>query len=230
MLEDSQNSTQKSFYILSNISVRMEVMRMVLCQNCGAENLPDSRYCENCGALIKAEESHTDEVQEYIKTYEGVLSKVEESLSKPVVRVVLSGLLVAFIGGLIWSIIVIVTGYEIGYMAVGLGIFAGIVVTKYGTGCKMSTIKSAAIGSSILGIFFGKFIAFYYSGVQLFREILIAEGLTEAEASLVSPSFLLIFKVFFQNLPEIFGIFGLIWVILALISAWRLPDNAKKRM
>lgn len=173
---------------------------MVHCSKCGAENPSNSQYCGNCGALLKVEEPHY----------------------KPLLRIVGVGLLVAFIGGFIWSLIIIATGYEIGYMAACLGAVAGVLVAKFNEGFKVSVIRIVAIGSSILGIFIGKFTAFYYIFNQSFREALIAEGLTEAEASLFSPSLALIFKTFFQNLPELFGAFGLIWVILAIVAAWRL--------
>lgn len=194
-------------YLLKNSTIE-EGDNMIHCSNCGAENPPDSKYCENCGTMLRT----------------------EESLSKPILRIISAGLLVAFIGGLIWSLIIVVTGYEIGFMATGLGAAAGIIVTKFGEGFKLSIIRSVAIGSSILGIFVGKFTAFYYIFVQTFREILIAEGLTEVEASFVSPSLGLVFKTFIQNIPELFGVFGLIWVILALIAAWRLPGTASKKM
>lgn len=181
---------------------------MVHCSDCGAENPPDSKYCENCGAMLRT----------------------EEFLSKPVLRIIGAGLLVAFIGGLIWSLITIVTGYEIGFVATGLGTAAGIIVTRYGEGCNMSIIRLVAIGSSILGIFVGKFTAFYYIFVQTFRETLMAEGLSEVEASFFSPSLGMVFKTFIQNLPELFGVFGLIWVILAIVAAWRLPSTARKKM
>lgn len=53
-------------------------------------------------------------------------------------------------------------------------------------------------------------------------------GLTETEASLVSPSIGLVLETFFQNLSEIFGGFGVICVTLALIAAWRLPSSVSK--
>jgi hypothetical protein len=181
---------------------------MVNCSKCGAENPSDSQYCGNCGALLKVEEPH----------------------SRPILRIVGVGLLVAFIGGLIWSLIIIVTGYEIGYMATGLGAAAGILVARFRKGCEINITRAVAIGSSILGIFIGKFTAFYYFFNQSFRELLLAEGLTEAGASLFSPSLGPIFKTFIQNLPELFGVLGLIWVILAIIAAWRLAGTVRKRI
>lgn len=177
--------------------------KLVICSKCEAENPSNSQYCGSCGALLK----------------------VEEPRYGPLLRIVGIGLLVAFIGGFIWSLITIVTGYEVGYMATCLGAVAGVFVARFNEGFKIGIIRLIAIGSSILGIFIGKFVAFYFISNQIFREALIAEGLTEAEASLFSPSLALIFKTFFQNLPELFGGFGLIWIILAIVAAWRLSKT-----
>lgn len=202
---------------------------MVRCTNCEAENPPDSKFCENCGVMLGLEESLSEPLSEISESIESPIIVPEKSPSKTIFRLIGTGLLVAFIGGLIWSLISIATGYEIGFMAIGLGTAAGIFVSRFRWWFRMSIIRAVAIGSSILGIFIGKFIAFYYFFIQGFREGLIEGGLTEAEASLISPSLGLVLETFFQNLSEIFGGFGVICVILALIAAWRLPRSVSKR-
>lgn len=46
----------------------------------------------------------------------------------------IAGLAAAFIGAIIWAVLTVAIGYQIGWMAVGVGFLVGIAVRKFGKG------------------------------------------------------------------------------------------------
>ncbi len=71
---------------------------------------------------------------------------------------VLGGLVAAIAGGLGWAAVTIATGYQIGWMAVGIGFLVGIVVRKLGKGLtKKFGIAGGAL--ALFGCILGNFLA-----------------------------------------------------------------------
>lgn len=124
----------------------------------------------------------------------------------------------ALIGGAIWGLIVILTKYEIGYMAWGIGVLAGVAVVYLSGGKKGFPLQLIATLSSVAGIAFGKYITFFH----FFKEGIAGEYGTEAAAkvSILSASLL---QIFVENAAELLGGFDVLWVVLAVITAWRIP-------
>lgn len=50
----------------------------------------------------------------------------------------LAGAGAAFVGGLLWAVVTAVTGWQIGFMAVGIGFIVGYAIRKFGQGVDMS--------------------------------------------------------------------------------------------
>lgn len=47
---------------------------------------------------------------------------------------ILAGVVSAIIGAVLWAVITAVTGYQIGFMAIGVGLLVGVAVLKFGRG------------------------------------------------------------------------------------------------
>lgn len=127
--------------------------------------------------------------------------------------VIVGGLIAAITGGVIWMIIAIVTDYEIGIVAWAIGGLAGYAVVFLAKENVNTTHQVIAVIASILGIILGKYfiLGYYYmDGIS---------GIFHREL----PS------VFFNNLSLFFGGIDVIFVLLAVATAWLLPDRLAKK-
>jgi hypothetical protein len=95
---------------------------------------------------------------------EDLLQETVLTIEKPVAEILrkheefyfalVGGLVAVFIGAIIWAIITVVTQYQIGYMAVGVGLLVGIAVRFFGAGIdKKFGILGA--GLALLGCLLG---------------------------------------------------------------------------
>ena len=192
----------------------MSKMWMIKCPKCGFENPQDSKFCENCGSILEKSEF------EY----------------KSILLMITGGLFAAIVCGLFWGAISIITEYEFGFMASVLGALTCYSVIKFSKVYEGILLRIIAIISALLGIFIGKFSAFYYFFIQGYNEELInwmtSIGSTTEEAleftSAFSPSFNVIIKYFIQGFPEIFSPFDVLWIALAILAVWRLPKSLKE--
>jgi hypothetical protein len=123
------------------------------------------------------------------------------------------GVIAALVGGFLWGLIVILTEYEIGIAAWGIGFLAGFAVVRFAGGAKGTPLGVAAVISALFGIVIGKYISYAY-----FFKQAVAERFNVDISYFDSE----IFRAFRENLTDIFGGFDLLWAALAVITAWRL--------
>jgi hypothetical protein len=135
-------------------------------------------------------------------------------------RGAVGGGVAAVVGGVIWGLIIIFTGYELGIVAWGLGGLAGFAVAFFSGGKAGLPLQLIAVFSSLLGIVIGKYFTFFH----FFKEAIAAEHGAEAVAdmSLLSVDTLAYFVV---NITLLFGGIDILWVGLAVITAWRIPKG-----
>ena len=119
----------------------------------------------------------------------------------------LAGLVAALAGGLAWGLIVKWTDYEVGVVAWAIGFLTAAAVLRAAGGWKSAELQVVAVVSALLGILLGKYLGFAWT-VQ--DELGIAAGLLSGE----------MVSLFRENLSQIFGRFDLLWVGLAIASAW----------
>ena len=139
----------------------------------------------------------------------------------------IGGLVGAFIAGLIWAGIAIVTDLEIGYAAIGVGALAGGGVLL-GAGRKRGlNFQLIAVVTSLIGLFLGK----YLSAVYFYRAVLI-EDFGEAIVNEIGlgPLFTDVIEFFPDYLSASFEAIDILFVVLAIYAAWRIPSlkNAKQ--
>jgi hypothetical protein len=130
----------------------------------------------------------------------------------------LGGGVAALVGGALWALIVAGTGYVIGYMAWGIGLLAGFAVVHSAGGRRGVPLQILAVGASVLGIMVGKYLTFSYFLRQAIASRQGAE--VAARIPIVSKGLVL---VFVNVLPGMLSPFDLLWVVLAVLTAWRIP-------
>jgi hypothetical protein len=131
---------------------------------------------------------------------------------------ILGGGVAALVGGTLWALIVAGTGYVIGYMAWGIGLLAGFAVMYSAGGRRGVPLQILAVGASVLGITLGKYFTFSYFLKQAIAQRQGAE--IAARFPIVSKGLIL---VFVNALPKMLSPFDLLWVVLAVLTAWRIP-------
>jgi hypothetical protein len=146
------------------------------------------------------------------------IPKVPDSGQLAILPALLGGGLAAVLGGGIWGFIVILTGYVIGYMAWGIGLLSGYAVVLFSRGAKGMPLQVIAVLSSVLGIAIGKYATFFH-----FAKKAVAKQHGEAVAANVSFLSERLLQVFVHNIGSMLSGFDILWVFLAVITAWRIP-------
>lgn len=133
---------------------------------------------------------------------------------------ILGGTIAAIIGGIIWGWIVILTDYEIGYMAVGIGALCGYAVLLFSKGKRGIPLQITAVLTSLLGLVIGKYYFFYH-----FLKIGLTEELGKQIADSVSFFSSEVVSFFSENLGLVFDGLDILWIVLAFVAAWRIPKT-----
>lgn len=71
---------------------------------------------------------------------------------------ILSGLVVGLLGAILWGIITVSTGYQIGYMAIAIGAGIGFTIRKMGNGID-NIFGFCGAGISLLSVLLGNFLS-----------------------------------------------------------------------
>lgn len=124
---------------------------------------------------------------------------------------VIAAIVAAIVGGIVWAIIAITMNYELAIVAWGIGGLAGYAVSIPSKDNITAIHKIVAVLASLFGIALGKYIFFS----NQFRG-----GLFDSHT----------INVFFKNLGLYFGAMDILFVILAVVTAWQIPSqfNAPK--
>ena len=152
--------------------------------------------------------------------YPEVMRAAEAELLEPraLVPAILAGIAAAVVGGIVWALIVVKTGYEIGFAAVGIGALAGYAVVLATRGRKGLPLQVTAVLASALGIALGKYFTYVWEGKEAVREAFGQEAADEVSV-FDSESV----RFFFEDADQIFGLYDLLWFAFAIYAAWRIP-------
>ena len=140
----------------------------------------------------------------------------EEFAAKSILYAIAGGGLAAVVGGILWGLIAVATGYEIGYAAWGIGILTGFAVLLFSKGGRGFTFQIISSAASLIGIIVGKYIAFCYLFPKLLTDTFGAEF---AQTISFKPYSMDSFAFFIKSLGSVHDF---IWFALAVISAWRI--------
>lgn len=146
------------------------------------------------------------------------VAKKEKVTGKSLPLAILGAVLASLVGGVLWGVLTIVTNYEFGFAALGVGFLSGFAVVRLSGGKKGVELQVAAAAASVLGIILGKYIIF----VHAVGKVLAEEVGTEISVSYFSPAAITMFT---GNPGLSFGAFDILWVVIAVAAAWQIPKG-----
>ena len=126
----------------------------------------------------------------------------------------LAGLAAAIVGGVIWALIVRWSDYEIGFVAWGIGFIVGTAVVFGAQQVRGVPLQVIAVVLALLGIVVGKYLAFVWVGQD---EL----GDSGFELPVLSKD---TFDLFWDLRNDIWSFWDLLWVGLAVVTAFRIPQ------
>lgn len=122
---------------------------------------------------------------------------------------ILYALLGALIGGGLWGLVVVLFDYELGLVALAIGGLTGYAVV-FATQKSVNQLHQIiAVITSLIGIILGKYFGFSYFFNDGFEGMF--DSITFAY-----------FRTFFF---ELFGVMDILFILLAVITAWQIPGK-----
>lgn len=120
----------------------------------------------------------------------------------------------AAIGAAVWAAIVVLTNFEVGYVAVGVGFLAGVGV-KFGAGKARNQMLQVAAALLAVG---GLVLAKYFIFAHFVSQIVLEDG--GGTIGWFDPGLI---QAFPGALMEISSPFDILWIVLAVSAAYRVP-------
>ena len=163
---------------------------------------------------------------------------------------IVGGVIAALIGAGVWAGILIATEYEIGILAWGLGVLTGFGVVLLGRGGRPSFGLIAAI-CALFSIFMGKYFAVGHLLPNMAKEARVQMesidpemaalmgmvdeatlnqameeelGFNPSEVTYASVGAIISFMI--KNAGDVFSVYDLLWIGLAVASAWKIAGRA----
>jgi hypothetical protein len=153
-------------------------------------------------------------------------AEAEQFTPQALLPAVTGGLLAAIVGGIVWGLIVILTDYEVGFVAWGIGFLAGFLVVRFAGGRKGVPLQAIAIVSSLVGIVLGKYVAYVY-----FIKEAVREQVSDEAADSIGYFDTDVMSAFREDFSDVFSGYDLLWAGLAIFTAWRMarPSGIRPR-
>lgn len=126
------------------------------------------------------------------------------------------GLTGALLGGAVWAGIAVAAKFEVGYVAVLVGFLAGFGVKLGARTARGLGLQLLAAGLAVIGLLAAKYMTFAYLLRDLARDSGVTIGWLDGEMISLFPSYL----------SETASPFDLLWIILAISAAYRVPKAA----
>lgn len=128
-----------------------------------------------------------------------------------------AGVVAAIVGGVLWGLIVKWSDYEVGIVAWGIGFVVATAILLATRGAKGRPLQVVAVVCALLGILLGKYLG--YALIVQEEASSFGESIGLFSGDMVS--------FFREDLGNVFGLFDLLWVGLAVFTAWRTlePDE-----
>lgn len=126
---------------------------------------------------------------------------------------IIYALIAAIVGGVIWSVIAISFDYELGLVAWAIGGIAGYAVVLASKESVAQIHQVIAVLASLIGIILGKYISFAYWLTEEFNGLL--NGMFSSDT----------FAFFRMYFTELFGGMDIIFILLAIVTAWQIPGK-----
>ena len=123
-----------------------------------------------------------------------------------------AALLAAIVGAVVWALIIVLAEYELGIIAWGIGLLTAFAVSFFSP--RITPVQQIiAVIASLIGIALGKFLAYSY----IINDGL--DGLFSSES----------ITVITDNIIELSAPMDILFIVLAVVTAWQLPARLSKR-
>ena len=132
----------------------------------------------------------------------------------PLWRALAAGLAAAVAGAIVWMLIVIVSDYEVGIVAWAIGALAGFAVVFATAGRRGTPLQAIAVLSALIGILLGKYLTFWWVVRDEAEQFGVASDFGVLSSNTID--------LFREELGTVFGWIDLLWVGLAVVTAWRI--------
>jgi hypothetical protein len=126
-----------------------------------------------------------------------------------------AGLAAALVGGIVWGLIVKWTQYELGFVAWGIGFVVGTAVVYGARNLRGIPFQLFAVVFALLGIIIGKYLGFVWVGQDELDKIGIDLPLFSKDT----------FDLYWDARKDVWGWWDLLWVGLAVVTAFRIPQH-----
>jgi hypothetical protein len=141
---------------------------------------------------------------------------VQEERSGTILTAALAGLAAAVVGGIVWALIVRWTEYEIGFVAWGIGFLVGTAVVFGAREARGIPLQVLAVVLALVGIVIGKYLSFVW---------LIQDELPGLNLPVFSTDTI---DIWWDARSDIWGGWDLLWVGLAVVTAFRIPQHERE--
>jgi len=125
---------------------------------------------------------------------------------------VIGGATGAIIGGAAWAAIAVITKLEVGYVALGVGLLAGLGTVIGSGGKKGVSLQMVSVVCAVVGLILGKYFTLAY---YIKNTVEGGEDVGWIDGRLI--------RIFAENFTEFVGLFDALWLLLAVGIAWKLP-------
>jgi hypothetical protein len=180
------------------------------------QSVPDETIINNLASAGISQENGRTLVEVVRRQMLAQAEKEQLSAGSIAVALLAAGV-ASVIGGILWGLIVRLTNYEIGYMATGIGVLSGFAIVWF-SDRRGTTLQIIAVISALIGIGIGKYLSFF----AVLKDYLALEygeaavqGLTVFSTDAM--------RVFFSAIGDLFSPYDILWIVLAIIAAWRIP-------
>ena len=164
-----------------------------------------------------------NDATQVVETIHAQIIKVaeeEQLTNSSIFPAIIGGGLAAVVGGGLWALIAIGTGYVIGFMAWGMGWLTGFGVLLFSRGKRGIPLQIVSVISSVLGIAIGKYFIFFH---YIKNEVTKQYGKEIADS--ISIFMEEVIHDFIEGIGSMVSGFDVLWIILAVITAWRIPKG-----
>lgn len=119
----------------------------------------------------------------------------------------------ALLGGVVWALIIKFTGYEVGYVAVGVGALAGFAAAFAAPDARPAPLLAILAGvAALVGVLLGKLLGTYF---------VIGEELADVGASGDQMSL----TMEFLQSKDAWALWDLLWIGLAVSAAFQICSS-----
>jgi hypothetical protein len=144
---------------------------------------------------------------------------VEEKQGIKIGMPIIGGLIAAILGGVVWAVVAAMTEYEVGLIAILVGVLCGYAVVLFSNKQIATVHKIIAVVFALVGILLGKYLTVVYFTSELFTDVSVLTLVFDGE----------MISAFTETIKEYFSEpTDWLFIVLAIVSAWQIPGRMAK--